>query len=206
MLSLSGGVSDCSVLDREGLLWRVVERIWAIVALLLLLPVLVVIAVAILVDDRGSVLFLQHRIGRHGEPFQILKFRTMASSAQLAVITSQPLEQLADHPAVTRVGRALRRSHLDELPQLANVVAGQMSIVGPRPLVPHEDAVVTRIWQERHEHRPGLTGVWQLQRSPQRTVDELISLDRYYVANWSPWGDVLIVARTARSVLGRPGR
>jgi lipopolysaccharide/colanic/teichoic acid biosynthesis glycosyltransferase len=81
-----------------------------------------------------------------------------------------------------------------------------MSLVGPRPLVPHEDALVTRLWRERHEHRPGLTGLWQLRRSRPTTIDELISLDRGYLANWSPWVDVLIVAGTVRAVLRQAGR
>ena len=172
----------------------------------MLSPMLVVIAVAILMDDRGSVLFVQHRIGRHGRRFPIVKFRTMAAGEECAVLQRRPLEQMACHPRLTRVGPFLRRTHFDELPQLVNVIAGQMSIVGPRPLVPDEDALVTEHWRGRHEHRPGLTGLWQVHRSPQPTVDELIRFDQTYVANWSPWRDVLIVASTVRLVLTGSGR
>ena len=197
---------DRAILTRHGLLWRIAEALSATVALLLLTPVLVVITLAILADDGGSVLFAQRRIGRYGRPFRILKFRTMAAGGCDPVIVAQPLEQLADHPRLTRVGRTLRRTHLDELPQLLNVITGQMSLVGPRPLVPHEDALVVQLWQERHEHRPGLTGLWQLHRSPRTTVDELIRFDRRYVTSWSPWRDLLIIAGTAGSVLRRSGR
>lgn len=197
---------DAGVVTRHSPLWRVVEALAATAALLVLAPLLVLIGLAILIDGRGSVLFVQRRIGRYGRPFPILKFRTMSASGCLPAIAAQPLCQLEDHPRLTRVGRALRRSHLDELPQLLNVVAGHMSLVGPRPLVPEEDALVTRVWHERHEHRPGLTGAWQVYRSPRTTVDELIGLDRGYLANWSPWRDVRLVTSTARCVLRRSGR
>jgi lipopolysaccharide/colanic/teichoic acid biosynthesis glycosyltransferase len=174
-------------------------------ALLALAPLMACIAVAIVLDDRGSVLFTQWRIGQHGRPFRILKFRTMSPRGGFGVRT-KPLWQLDDHPAVTRVGRWLRRSHLDELPQLVNVLRGQMSIVGPRPLVPDEDALIARSWKERHEHRPGLTGSWQLWRSRQTTVDELICLDQGYLSNWTPWRDLRLVASTARCVVRRSGR
>ena len=195
-----------AILTRHGLSWRIADGLSATVALLLLTPVLIVIALAILADDGGSVLFVQRRVGRYGRTFRILKFRTMAAGGCAPVTAAQPLEQLADHPSLTRVGRALRRTHLDELPQLLNVIAGQMSLVGPRPLVPQEDVLVAQLWQERHNHRPGLTGLWQLNRSPRTTVDELIWFDQRYLANWSPLQDVLIIAGTARSVLRRSGR
>jgi lipopolysaccharide/colanic/teichoic acid biosynthesis glycosyltransferase len=109
-------------------------------------------------------------------------------------------------PRVFPLGAWLRRVKIDELPQLVNVLLGQMSIVGPRPLVPDEDALITRSWKERHDHRPGLTGSWQLWRSRQTTVDELICLDQGYLAHWTPWRDVRLVASTARCVVRRSGR
>ena len=148
---------------RQGRAWRLADAVAATLALLVLAPIIACIAVVILIDDRGSILFTQWRIGQHGRPFRIFKFRTMAPGGDPPA-TGRPLRQLDDHPAVTRVGRWLRRSHLDELPQLVNVVLGQMSIVGPRPLVPDEDALITRAWKERHDHRPGLTASWQIWR------------------------------------------
>jgi lipopolysaccharide/colanic/teichoic acid biosynthesis glycosyltransferase len=190
---------------RHGRAWRMADVVAAMLALVVLAPLMACIAVAIVIDDRGPILFTQWRIGQHGRRFRILKFRTMAPSED-APASAAPLRQLDDHPAVTRVGRWLRRSHLDELPQLANVVLGQMSMVGPRPLVPDEDALITRAWKERHDHRPGLTGTWQIWRSRQTTVDELIGLDQIYLAGWTPWRDVRLVASTARCVVRRSGR
>jgi lipopolysaccharide/colanic/teichoic acid biosynthesis glycosyltransferase len=193
-------------LTRDGVAWRAAETVCAAVALVALSPILVLIAAAILADARGPVLFLQPRIGRHGRAFRVIKFRTMRAGDELDRESRPPLEQPADHPRLTRVGPLLRRTHLDELPQLANVIAGQMSIVGPRPLVPSEDALVTRVWPERHAYRPGLTGLWQVHRTPQTTIDELIRFDRRYVVTWSPWRDVRIAATTVRSVVRLTGR
>jgi lipopolysaccharide/colanic/teichoic acid biosynthesis glycosyltransferase len=201
-----GRARSRAMVTRDGVLWRVMEVAVASALLVVVAPLCAAIAVAIFIDGGGSVFFAQPRIGRYGRPFRILKFRTMTPAAGTARVSATPFDQLPDHPRLTRVGRVLRRTHLDELPQLLNVIAGKMSLVGPRPLVPEEDGLVTRIWRERHEHRPGLTGVWQLQRSSPRTVDELISLDRGYIANWSPWQDLVIVACTARHVLRRRGR
>lgn len=193
------------VLTRESRLWRSLELLAASLGLLVLAPLMVVIALAILLEGNGAILFAQRRVGQHGRLFWILKFRTMSTSGWFPV-AAEPLRQLHDHPQVTRVGRILRRSHLDELPQLVNVVLGQMSLVGPRPLVPDEDALIARYWKERHEHRPGLTGDWQLQRSPQTTVYELIRLDRGYLAGWTPGRDLRLVATTARCVFRGSGR
>ena len=174
----------------------------ATAGVLVLSPLLLAIALAVFVEDRGSVLFVQRRIGRHGRTFPILKFRSMLAAAERVAI---PLQQPVDDARLTQVGRALRRSHLDELPQLLNVILGHMSLVGPRPLVPEDDALVTRRWKERHLHRPGLTGAWQVYRSPDRSVDELIMLDQAYLAQWSPWRDLRLMATTLRCVLRRSG-
>jgi lipopolysaccharide/colanic/teichoic acid biosynthesis glycosyltransferase len=188
----------------RGQAWRAAEVAGAAGALVVLLPLLAVIAVAILLEDRGPVLFVQSRIGRDGRTFPMVKFRTMSGAA--APAAGAPLVQRPDDPRTTRVGRVLRGRHLDELPQLLSVVAGHMSLVGPRPLVPGEDALVAARWVARHDHRPGLTGLWQLHRSPQTTVDELIRLDQRYLAQRSAWHDLRLIASTGRSFFGRAGR
>jgi lipopolysaccharide/colanic/teichoic acid biosynthesis glycosyltransferase len=196
----SASPATVTAAGRDGWAWRVVQALIAAAALLLLSPLLAIIALAIVLEDGGAVFFIQRRIGHHGRSFSIVKFRTMRAVTGSPVAT-EPLLQLADDPRSSGVGRVLRRSHLDELPQLVNVLLGHMSLVGPRPLVPAEDALVTQEWSARHEHRPGLTGAWQLHRSPQSSVAELIGLDQGYLAEWSLWRDLRLITITACRVL-----
>jgi lipopolysaccharide/colanic/teichoic acid biosynthesis glycosyltransferase len=205
LLEGSAWTTTAGVIDRHGRVWRMAEAVAAAGGIVVLSPLLLVIALAVFAEDRGRVLFAQRRIYRHGRPFTILKFRSMLAAAEPAART-EPLQQPLDDARMTRVGRVLRRSHLDELPQLINVVLGQMSLVGPRPLVPDDDALVTSRWSERHLHRPGLTGAWQVHRSPERSVDELVTLDQAYLAHWSPWLDLRLIATTLVCVLRRSGR
>ena len=164
-------------------------------ALVLLAPFALAIAAAILLEGTGGVLFLQTRVGRDGRHFRMLKFRSMVASSPRPS-TGPPLCQDRDDPRCTRVGRALRRAHLDELPQLVNVLAGHMTLIGPRPLVPEEDALVSDVWDERHAVVPGITGAWQVARSAQTDIDELVRLDRAYLAARSLRGDVAVLVRT----------
>jgi lipopolysaccharide/colanic/teichoic acid biosynthesis glycosyltransferase len=120
-----------AMVTRDGVLWRVMEVAVATALLVVVAPLCAAIAVAIFIDGGGSVFFAQPRIGRYGRPFRILKFRTMTPAAGTARVSATPFDQLPDHPRLTRVGRVLRRTHLDELPQLLNVIAGKMSLVGP---------------------------------------------------------------------------
>ena len=192
------------VIDRHGLAWRATEVVVAAAGLLVLSPLLLVIALAIFTQDGGSVLFVQRRVGRHGRTFPILKFRSMLAAEGTAG-PAEDLRQPIDDVRLTPIGRVLRRSHLDELPQLLNVILGHMSLVGPRPLVPEHDALVTLAWAERHLHRPGMTGAWQVYRSSARSVEELVALDRAYLAQWSPGRDLQLMATTMRCVLKRSG-
>jgi exopolysaccharide biosynthesis polyprenyl glycosylphosphotransferase len=184
----------------------------ATVLLILLAPLLIVVAVAIRLDSRGPALFRQVRVGRDGRQFEMLKFRTMVDGAdalkgQLRTRNeAYGLFKIADDPRVTRVGRLLRHLSLDELPQLLNVLRGEMSLVGPRPLVVEEDSQVAG-WHRRRLHlTPGMTGMWQVLGSSRIPLQEMLKIDYLYVANWSLWQDVKILLRTVPYVLGRRGQ
>ncbi|MGH2914261.1 MAG: sugar transferase [Solirubrobacteraceae bacterium] len=192
-----------------------VKRVFdlAVGSLLLLAatPVAVAIAAAIKLGSTGPVLFWQTRVGFRGERFRVMKFRTMthdadARKAELAHLNeSDGLFKIRADPRVTRVGRLLRRTYLDELPQLINVIRGEMSLVGPRPLVPDEDLAVKGSGRRRLQAPPGMTGEWQLLRGGGASMDEMIAIDYRYVAGWSLWRDVRCLARTAVYVVGAKG-
>jgi exopolysaccharide biosynthesis polyprenyl glycosylphosphotransferase len=173
------------------------------IGLLLSSPLLLVVAIAIKLDDGGPVLFRQARVGRHRQPFTLRKFRTMVPEAEqrLAELASRneadgPLFKLRDDPRVTRVGRVLRRYSLDELPQLFNVLKGEMSLVGPRPPLPAEVAMYEDWQLDRLEVRPGITGLWQVSGRSELSFDEYVRLDLFYVENWSMLYDLFVLAKT----------
>jgi exopolysaccharide biosynthesis polyprenyl glycosylphosphotransferase len=181
--------------------------------LLLAGPVMLAIAAAIKLDSRGPVFFRQTRIGRSGHPFSVLKFRSMRKDADALKESLRDrneqddgLFKIADDPRVTRVGRMLRRTSLDELPQLLNVLRGEMSLVGPRPLVPEEDRQIRGWHRRRLQLTPGMTGPWQVLGSARIPLHEMVTLDYLYVANWSLWSDAKILLRTVDTVLSRRGR
>src|SRR3954471_24988700 len=176
-------------------------------ALLIAGPVMLLIAAAIRLDSRGPVFFRQTRVGRDGKRFVMLKFRTMVEGADAMkpeLRGESPhgrLFKLHDDPRVTRVGRMLRRTSLDELPQLINVLRGDMSLVGPRPLVVDEDRLVLG-WHRRRLHlTPGMTGHWQILGSARIPLSEMVKIDYLYAANWSLWTDIKILLRTIPYVL-----
>jgi exopolysaccharide biosynthesis polyprenyl glycosylphosphotransferase len=172
-------------------------------------PILIAIAIAIKLDSHGSVLFKQTRVGRDGERFVIFKFRSMVTDAEArkdalrsAKHASEGLFKLHDDPRVTRAGRLLRRSSLDELPQLFNVLRGEMSIVGPRPLVLEEDGSIVGIDRSRLSLPPGITGPWQV-LTPRASQAEMVDIDYRYAAHWSLWLDLKIVVATVSHVARR---
>jgi exopolysaccharide biosynthesis polyprenyl glycosylphosphotransferase len=190
---------------------RSFDVVGSTVALVLLAPLMLGIAAAVKVSSRGPVFFRQTRIGRGGEPFQMLKFRSMLDGADELKASlrrrneQQGLFKIADDPRVTPVGRHLRRTSLDELPQLFNVLKGEMGLVGPRPLVPEEDAQIQG-WHRRRLHlTPGMTGPWQVLGSSRIPLGEMVTIDYLYVANWSLWGDIKIMLRTVGAVALRRG-
>ena len=181
-------------------------------ALVFMSPLALLIALAIKLDSRGPVFYRQTRIGRHGEPFRMLKFRTMARDAhklraELIHLNEADggLFKIANDPRVTRVGRILRKLSLDEVPQLWNVLRGEMSLVGPRPLVDEEDRLIQGWHRQRLSLTPGMTGHWQVLGSARVPLDEMVKLDYAYVQNWSTWNDLQIMLRTIPFIAGRRG-
>jgi lipopolysaccharide/colanic/teichoic acid biosynthesis glycosyltransferase len=183
---------------------------------LMILPLLVFLALLIKLDSRGSVFYRQRRLGQDGVRFMALKFRTMHDNAEQRLqelLKTNPamraeyemFHKLTDDPRVTRVGRVLRKYSLDELPQIWNVLMGQMSLVGPRPYLEreipdmaHKEAIVLRV-------KPGVTGIWQVTTRNESTFEERVNLDVEYVRNWTPWLDLYILARTVPVVVGGTG-
>lgn len=191
---------------------RAFDLIGVSLGLLAVSPLMIAIAVAIKLDSRGPIFFRQPRVGRHGQHFNMLKFRTMIPGADAMKDSlrdrneaQEGLFKIADDPRVTRVGKLLRKSALDELPQLFNIVRGEMSLVGPRPLVIDEDRRVEGWHRRRLELKPGMTGPWQILGPARVPLREMGAIDYLYVANWSLWGDVKILLRTVPHVLGRQG-
>jgi exopolysaccharide biosynthesis polyprenyl glycosylphosphotransferase len=206
------GVRRFDLSRSSAMLKRVFDIAGASLGLLLVSPLMLAIAVAIKLDSRGTVFFRQPRVGRHGERFHMLKFRTMVPRADELKDALRDrneaqdgLFKIADDPRVTRVGRFLRKSALDELPQLLNIVKGEMSLVGPRPLVIEEDERIEGWHRRRLELMPGMTGAWQILGPTRVPLREMVAMDYLYIANWSLWKDVKILLRTVPHVLGRRG-
>jgi exopolysaccharide biosynthesis polyprenyl glycosylphosphotransferase len=191
---------------------RAFDLIGASLGLLLAAPLMAAIAVAIKLDGPGPVFFRQLRVGQHGKRFHVFKFRTMVPNAESLKDSlrdrneaKEGLFKIADDPRVTRVGQFLRKSALDELPQLFNIVKGEMSLVGPRPLVVEEDQRVEGWYRRRLEITPGMTGHWQILGPARVPLQEMVAIDYLYVANWSLWTDLKILLRTVPHVVGRRG-
>ncbi|WOI52965.1 sugar transferase [Parvularcula sp. LCG005] len=191
---------------------RLCDLLIAIPTLGFVLPLLVVLAVLIKLQDGGPVFYRHTRCGLHGSRFTLLKFRTMAPAAddQLDFILAADAKarhdwlayrKLHHDPRVTRLGRFLRRSSLDELPQLLNVIMGDMSLVGPRPIVEEEVARFGTDADAYFAARPGLTGLWQISGRNHTDYDTRVALDAHYVRHWNFWLDVKILLRTVPCVL-----
>jgi exopolysaccharide biosynthesis polyprenyl glycosylphosphotransferase len=174
-------------------------------------PLMALISVAIKLDSRGPALHRQLRVGKGDRRFQLLKFRTMTvgAEAQTEQLMSQSKDAywllLEDDPRITRVGRLLRKTSLDELPQLVNVLRGDMSLVGPRPLIEDEDCQIDGWARCRLDLMPGITGWWQVLGRTNIPFDEMVKLDYLYVTNWSLWTDVRLILKTLPAVLTRRG-
>jgi lipopolysaccharide/colanic/teichoic acid biosynthesis glycosyltransferase len=168
-------------------------------------------AFAIKLTSPGPVLYAQERIGRHGRRFRVYKLRTMVQDADerlksLAKDSSHPAWLLLDHdPRITRVGRVLRLTSIDELPQLWNVLRGDMSLVGPRPMTPSVHEHISGWGRRRLDLTPGITGLWQVLGRTTIPFEEMLKLDYLYVTNWSLWQDVRLLIRTLPVVLRRRG-
>lgn len=193
---------------------RLFDLFFGTCALIVLLPLLVTAALAIKLDDRGPVFFRQQRPGYRGMPFRIIKFRTMGDAPREAAAgrdnsgTSSEVvfyQKLAADKRITRVGGFLRRTSIDEIPQLFNVLAGSMSLVGPRPLLPGEGESVPHYLERLALVKPGMTGLWQVSGRSEVSPEERVRLDHSYIDNWSPLSDFVICLRTVRAVLKKQG-
>jgi exopolysaccharide biosynthesis polyprenyl glycosylphosphotransferase len=200
------GLSRSSAIVKRGF-----DILGATLVLILIAPLLALLAALVRLDSGGSAIYRQTRVGRDGRPFTIFKLRTMVDGADelksglRSLNESDGLFKIAADPRITGVGRWLRRYSLDELPQLVNVLRGEMSLVGPRPLVAEDDAQITGLDRRRLQLTPGMTGRWQILGSSQVPLAEMIKLDYLYVTGWSLWSDVKILARTVPYVFARRG-
>ncbi len=187
---------------------RALDVVVSAVALLLLLPLLVVIALCIRLDSPGPVLFVQKRVGKDGKGFPVFKFRSMFTDAEARLGSvlatnerSGPVFKMRRDPRVTRIGRGLRRCSLDEVPQLLNVLRGEMSLVGPRPALPREVALYTPEQSGRLSVLPGLTGLWQVSGRATLSFEASVALDLEYVRRQSVWLNLSLLLRTIPAVL-----
>ncbi|HEU0244806.1 MAG TPA: sugar transferase [Candidatus Limnocylindrales bacterium] len=187
---------------------RVIDWVGAITALVLFSPVLAVAAIAIRAEGPGPIFFRQERVGLRGRPFRLVKLRTMVPDAEAMLHDlgglneiSGPAFKLTDDPRVTRVGRILRRTSLDEIPQFWNVIAGDMSVVGPRPPLPGEVQAYD-VWHRRRlAMKPGITGLWQISARREEEFDRWVRIDLDYIDRWSLWLDLKIIVRTLPAML-----
>jgi lipopolysaccharide/colanic/teichoic acid biosynthesis glycosyltransferase len=196
----------------ERALKRAFDLVGGAVLLIVLAPVWLTISLLIKMDSPGPVLFRQRRIGQYGVPFRMFKFRTMvdgADSRKPALLhmneAAEGLFKISGDPRLTRIGRWLRRTSLDELPQLLDVISGRMSLVGPRPLIPQEDSQITGAHRGRLSMPPGMTGIWQVNGASAIPISEMVKLDREYIEEWSLWLDVKLLLLTASHVVHRRG-
>jgi exopolysaccharide biosynthesis polyprenyl glycosylphosphotransferase len=187
---------------------RVLDVLLAGLLLAVLLPLFLALAVAVRLDTPGPVLFIQRRVGRDGHEFPFFKFRSMVHDAEarkraLEAMNERtgPVFKMRDDPRVTRVGRLLRRTSLDELPQLLNVLRGEMSLVGPRPALPNEVAQYTPRQRRRLCVTPGVTGLWQVSGRADVSFEDAVEMDLYYVHNQSLWLYVKIMLMTVPAVV-----
>jgi lipopolysaccharide/colanic/teichoic acid biosynthesis glycosyltransferase len=192
----------------DALLRRTLDLAVSGLALLLLLPVLALITLLIRLDSPGPTLFVQRRVGLDGREFSVFKFRSMYTDAEKRLDAllgtnerSGPVFKMRRDPRVTRAGRFLRRSSLDELPQILNVLRGEMSLVGPRPALPREVALYTPEQEGRLSVLPGLTGLWQVSGRAKLSFEESVALDLDYIARQSVWLNLALIVRTIPAVL-----
>lgn len=206
------GVKETSFTSGALALKRVMDVLLTAALLLLLLIPMGIIAFLIKISSPGPVIFSQPRVGRGGKLFTAYKFRTMRQGAEdekedLLHLNeaSGPLFKMRNDPRVTSIGRWLRRTSFDELPQLWNVLNGDMSLVGPRPPLPNEVAQYQDWHKRRLDVAPGVTGLWQVSGRSELTFDEMVMLDLYYIENWSPWLDIWIMLKTIPALLTARG-
>jgi lipopolysaccharide/colanic/teichoic acid biosynthesis glycosyltransferase len=190
---------------------RALDLLGATLILILGAPLLALAAAAIRFEGPGPVFFRQTRVGRDGRSFRIVKLRTMVVGADQMKDDLRGLNEavglfkIAEDPRITRVGAMLRKTCVDELPQLFNVLRGEMSLVGPRPLIPEEDCQISGWHRARLHTAPGMTGHWQVLGAARIPLAEMVAIDCRYLASWSIWGDIKTLVKTIPCVLARRG-
>jgi exopolysaccharide biosynthesis polyprenyl glycosylphosphotransferase len=202
------GVKEISITGWRSFTKRAIDFTIALIGLIILSPLMFLIALAIKLDSPGPVLFRQIRVGKEGRHFVLHKFRSMREGAEeeqqkLTDLNEAegPVFKIRHDPRCTRLGRFLRRTSLDEIPQLYNVLRGEMSLVGPRPPIPAEVEQYEEWHKRRLEVSPGMTGLWQVSGRSELTFDEMVLLDIYYIENWSAALDTEIFLRTIPKVI-----
>jgi exopolysaccharide biosynthesis polyprenyl glycosylphosphotransferase len=206
------GVRGFGITRSSQIIKRTFDLVGSVAFIILTAPVVAVTAFAIKLDSPGPVFFRQERAGRHGKHFWIWKLRSMVEDAEDRREELMPLNQaegffkMADDPRMTRVGRVIRRLHIDEIPQLFNVARGDMSLIGPRPLPLEEDERIVGWHRRRLDLKPGITGPWQILGSARVPLREMVNMDYQYVADWSLWNDVRILLLTIGHVARRRGQ
>lgn len=215
-------IRDAAAQKSKLRLKRAMDILGSLFAIVLCAPLLILIALLVKLTSKGPVLFRQQRVGQYGKPFTFLKFRSMYQNNDHTIhreyvtklISSRPetgsnssaVYKLTSDPRVTKIGKFLRRTSLDELPQLFNVLKGQMSLVGPRPPIPYELAAYAAWHKSRlMVVKPGITGLWQVAGRSRVTFDEMVRLDLRYAASWSLWLDLVILVQTPRAVITGQG-
>jgi exopolysaccharide biosynthesis polyprenyl glycosylphosphotransferase len=206
------GLKEVSIEGRDLFLKRALDLVLTSVALIPLGIVMLAVAIAVWLDSRGPIIYKQTRVGKHGKPFTIYKFRSMRVGAdreleQLMPFNDQdgPIFKKRDDPRMTRTGRIIRRASLDELPQLFNVLRGDMSLVGPRPPLPAEVEQYEEWHRKRLQVAPGLTGLWQVSGRSAVNFEEMVVFDLAYIQNWSLSLDLSILLRTLPAVISGGG-
>ena len=195
---------------------RVFDTVLTLAGMIVFLPIGLIIAAFIYISDPGPILFAHRRVGQHGKEFPCYKFRSMVVNAEEALqeyLKDNPEAQeewnrdfkLKNDPRITKIGHFLRKTSLDELPQLLNVLKGEMSLVGPRPIVQAEVEKYGEYIQDFYLVPPGITGVWQVSGRSDTTYDERVQMDSWYVHNWSVWIDIVYLVKTVTAVLQRKG-
>jgi exopolysaccharide biosynthesis polyprenyl glycosylphosphotransferase len=188
---------------------RLVDTSISLIALIVLAPLMLVVAILIKVTSPGPVFFAQERVGMNQRKFRIYKFRSMVIDAEARKKELQHLNEIADGPAfkmkddprITRIGRFIRKTSIDELPQLFNVLHGEMSLVGPRPPLPDEVKRYEWLFRKRLSVKPGITCVWQISGRSNTTFERWMEMDNEYIENWSIWLDMKILIKTVPAVL-----
>lgn len=214
--AFDSGTASVAITRESSSLYSVLKRlldiVLATVGIVVLMPVLLAIAVCIKLEDKGNILYFREMVGLHGRSFTILKFRTMIPNADTYLDQHPELKleyeknmKLQDDPRITRSGRFLRKLYLDELPQLFNVLVGQMSLVGPRAIHEREQVLYGAYAEKRHTVKPGMTGLWQINPDRYRCYEERISLDMQYIDTRSFFLDLVILVKTIKVLIAQTG-